>query len=248
MAAHGKKRIDQRLADEGLAPSRAKAADLVRRGCVLVSGVPMSKPGALVSNDDAISLTPGTASHVSRGALKLMKALDAFGLSPEGRIAIDVGASTGGFTEVLVDRGAQKVYAVDIGRDQLHESLRVNPRIVNLEKTDARALDAQTIPEAVSAITADVSFISLTQALPKALARAAPGAWLAALIKPQFEAGREAVGKGGLVRSDADRERAIARVRAFLEAESWHVLGVTESPITGGSGNIEYLIGARNAR
>ena len=169
-----------------------------------------------------------------------------FQLSPDGQFALDVGASTGGFTEVLLTRGAAKVYAVDVGRDQLHALLRTDPRVVSLEAADARHIDQTMVPDAVSAITADVSFISLTQALPAALVRAAPGAWLAALVKPQFEAGRAAVGKGGLVRDDADRQRAIGRVRDFLEAEGWRVLGVIESPITGGSGNVEYLIGARH--
>lgn len=246
MASYRKKRIDQRLVEEGLAPSRAQAADLVRRGRVLVDGAIATKPGATIADDTALALAPGTDTHVSRGALKLEAALDAFDLSPEGRIALDVGASTGGFTEMLLARGAAKIYAVDVGRGQLHASLRADPRVVSLEATDARRIDEALVPEAVSAITADVSFISLTQALPAALRRGVPGAWLVALVKPQFEAGREAVGKGGLVREDVDRQRAIARVREFLAGEGWSVLGVISSPIAGGSGNIEYLIGARN--
>lgn len=232
--------------EEGLAPSRARAADLVRRGCVTVAGVPASKPGAFVADDAPLAVTPDASAHVSRGALKLEAALEAFGLSAEGRVALDVGASTGGFTEVLLERGAAKVFAVDVGRGQLHARLRVDSRVVSLEATDARTLEASLIPEPVTAIVADVSFISLTQALPAALKLAAPGAWLVALVKPQFEAGREAVGKGGIVRDAADRARAVSRVRDFLEAKAWHVLGVTESPITGGSGNVEFLIGARH--
>jgi 23S rRNA (cytidine1920-2'-O)/16S rRNA (cytidine1409-2'-O)-methyltransferase len=248
LASYRKKRIDQCLVEEGLAPSRAQAADLVRRGCVLVDGAIATKPGAAISENASLELVPGTVAHVSRGALKLAAALDAFDLSPAGRVALDVGASTGGFAEVLLARGAAKVYAVDVGRDQLHASLKADPRVISLEATDARRIDATLVPEPVSAITADVSFISLTQALPAALRRAAPGAWLAALVKPQFEAGREAVGKGGLVRDDVDRQRAIVRVQDFLAAEGWLVLGVIESPISGGSGNVEYLIGARNDR
>jgi 23S rRNA (cytidine1920-2'-O)/16S rRNA (cytidine1409-2'-O)-methyltransferase len=248
VANHRKQRIDLRLVEEGLAPSRAQAADLVRRGCVLASGELAKRPGATIADNVELALTPGTDTHVSRGSLKLIAALEAFDLSPEGQLALDVGASTGGFTEVLLTRGAEKVYAVDVGRDQFHARLRTDPRVVCLEATDARHIDETLVPDAVSAITADVSFISLTQALPAALIRAAPGAWLAALVKPQFEAGRAAVGKGGLVRDDADRQRAIARVRDFLEAEGWCVLGVIESPITGGSGNVEYLIGARHER
>jgi 23S rRNA (cytidine1920-2'-O)/16S rRNA (cytidine1409-2'-O)-methyltransferase len=233
------------LVEEGLAPSRARAADLVRRGCVTAGGQVVPKPGALVADDVALALTPEAGSHVSRGALKLEGALDAFGLDPEGCVALDVGASTGGFTEVLLARGAAKVYAVDVGRDQLHDRLRTEPRVVSLEATDARALDLTLIPEPVGVVVADVSFISLTQALPRALACAGSDAWLVALVKPQFEAGREAVGKGGIVRDETDWMRAIARVRDFLDAEGWQIIGVIPSPIVGGSGNVEFLIGAR---
>jgi len=247
VTSYKKRRLDQKLVAEGLAPSRARAADLIRRGCVTVSGETVLKPGALVTDDAAIIVAAVAGDHVSRGALKLEAALRAFGFEPEGRVALDVGASTGGFTEVLLAEGAVKVYAVDVGRGQLHDNLSADPRVVSLEATDARALDATLIPEPVGAIVADVSFISLTQALPAALTHAAPGAWLVALVKPQFEAGRAAVGKGGIVRKAEDRERAIARVRAFLETEGWIVLGVIPSPIEGGSGNAEFLIGARNA-
>lgn len=229
----------------GLAPTRARAADLVRRGCVTVAGEAVIKPAALVADDAALAVVPGAGSHVSRGGLKLEAALEAFGLDPQGAVTLDVGASTGGFTEVLLGRGAAKVFAVDVGRDQLHDSLRADPRVVSLEATDARVLDAAAIPEPVSVIVADVSFISLTQALPAALKRAAPDAWLVVLVKPQFEAGREAVGKGGIVRDEEDRARAVERVRGFLEREGWTVLGFVQSPIEGGSGNVEFLMGAR---
>jgi 23S rRNA (cytidine1920-2'-O)/16S rRNA (cytidine1409-2'-O)-methyltransferase len=247
VTSYKKRRLDQKMVAEGLVPSRARAADLIRRGCVTVSGETVLKPGVLVADDVAVVVATGAGDHVSRGALKLEAALRAFGFEPEGRAALDVGASTGGFTEVLLAEGAAKVYAVDVGRGQLHESLRADPRVVSLEATDARTLEAALIPEPVGAIVADVSFISLTQALPAALKHAAPGAWLVALVKPQFEAGRTAVGKGGIVRKAEDRERAIARVRQFLETEGWTVLGVIPSPIEGGSGNAEFLIGARNA-
>jgi 23S rRNA (cytidine1920-2'-O)/16S rRNA (cytidine1409-2'-O)-methyltransferase len=240
-----KKRLDRLLVESGLAPTRSRAADLVRRGCVQVEGVRAAKPGALVAGDAALSVEPGAALYVSRGGLKLAAALDGFGLDPAGRIALDIGASTGGFTEVLLARGASRVYAVDVGRDQLHESLRTDPRVVVLEGTDARKLKANLVDGPVSAIVADVSFISLTQALPVPLSLAAPGAWLVALVKPQFEAGRASVGKGGIVRDAKDRERAVARVRAFIEDEGWVVLGVMSSPILGGSGNQEFLIAAR---
>jgi len=244
LASYKKRRIDQRLVEEGLAPSRARAADLVRRGCVTVAGLPASKPGALVADEAPLAVSAEENEYVSRGGLKLQAALEAFGLSPEGLVALDVGASTGGFTEVLLAGGAAKVYAVDVGREQLHATLRADPRVVSLEATDSRRIDETLIAEPVAAIVADVSFISLTQALPAALKRAGENGWLVALIKPQFEAGREAVGKGGIVRDEKDRERAIARVRGFLEAEGWRILGVIQSPITGGSGNVEFLIGA----
>ncbi len=241
-----KMRLDRRLVEAGLAVSRARAADFVRRGCVTVAGETVLKPAAMVAGDVALALSSDAGAYVSRAALKLEAALDAFGFDPKDRVVLDVGASTGGFAEVLLTRGAAKIYAVDVGRGQLHESLRGDPRVVSLEATDARALDAATIPEPVSAIVADVSFISLTQALPVPLTFAAPDAWLVALVKPQFEAGREAVGRGGIVRDEKDRERSVARVRDFLEAARWNILGVMPSPIEGGSGNIEFLIGARH--
>jgi 23S rRNA (cytidine1920-2'-O)/16S rRNA (cytidine1409-2'-O)-methyltransferase len=189
---------------------------------------------------------PEACAYVSRGGLKLEAALDAFGFDPEGRVALDIGASTGGFTDLLIGKGAAKVYAVDVGSGQLHAKLRVNPRIVSLEGTDARSLDSSVIGEAVTAIVADVSFISLTLALPAALRLAAPGAWLVALIKPQFEAGRTAVGKGGIVRSAATRRKAVDEVRSFIAGEpGWSVVGEIASPFPGGSGNEEFLIGAR---
>jgi 23S rRNA (cytidine1920-2'-O)/16S rRNA (cytidine1409-2'-O)-methyltransferase len=246
LASYKKKRIDRLLVEVGLAATRARAADLVRRGCVTVAGEAVCKPGTLVADDAALTVTPGAGDYVSRGALKLFAALRSFGLSPHGAVALDVGASTGGFTEVLLAEGAAKVYAVDVGREQLHERLRTDPRVMPLEATDARKIDATIIPESVTAIVADVSFISLTQVLPAALKCAAPGAWLVALVKPQFEAGREAVGKGGVVRDEKDRARAVARVRDFLEGQGWRVLGVIPSPIAGGSGNVEFLIGARH--
>ena len=161
-------------------------------------------------------------------------------------MALDLGASTGGFTEVLIARGAAKVYAVDVGRGQLHAKLRANPRVIALEGTDARKLDRSVIREEVAAIVADVSFIGLPLALPVPFSLAAPGAWLVALVKPQFEAGRAAIGKGGIVRSEADRLKAVAKVRNFVEQAGWTVVGEIASPILGGSGNEEFLIGARH--
>jgi 23S rRNA (cytidine1920-2'-O)/16S rRNA (cytidine1409-2'-O)-methyltransferase len=245
VSIYKKTRLDRLLVESGLAPTRSQAADLIKRGQVRVGGSPALKPGALVMPDAELSISPEAFPYVSRGGLKLEAALDAFGFEPKGRVALDIGASTGGFSDVLISRGAAKVYAVDVGRGQLHAKLRADPNVVALESTDARALDRSVISEEVTAIVADVSFISLTLALPAALRLAAPGAWLVALIKPQFEAGREAVGKGGIVRKAADREKAVTRVWKFIEGEGWRVLGVVPSPVLGGSGNEEFLLGAR---
>ncbi len=193
-----------------------------------------------------LTLEPGSVGGVSRAGAKLIAALDAFGFDPEGRTALDVGASTGGFTEVLLDRGAEKVYAVDVGHDQLHARLRADPNVVSLEGCDARSLTRALIPDRITAVVADVSFISATKALPVALALAERSAWLVALIKPQFEVGRARVGKGGIVRDAAARDAAVAEVGAWLSAQKgWRVTGVVPSPLRGGSGNEEFLLGAR---
>jgi 23S rRNA (cytidine1920-2'-O)/16S rRNA (cytidine1409-2'-O)-methyltransferase len=244
-----KTRLDQLLVDSGVASARSRAADLIRRGCVSVAGKPERKPGTLVQPGASFAVTPETNSYVSRGGLKLEAALDAFGFEPKGRVALDLGASTGGFTDVLIARGAAKVYAVDVGKGQLHAKLRANPRVIALEGTDARTLDRSVIPDEVEAIVADLSFIGLSLALPAPLGLARPDAWLVVLVKPQFEAGRAAIGKGGIVRSEADRRKAVAKVRKFIEGQAgWTVVGEIPSPIRGGSGNEEFLIGARYGR
>jgi 23S rRNA (cytidine1920-2'-O)/16S rRNA (cytidine1409-2'-O)-methyltransferase len=238
-------RLDKEIVARGLAPSRSRAQDLIRRGLVTLEGTAALKPGTEVPAAAKIRIADGAGDAVSRGGVKLAAALDYFRLQPEGLVALDVGASTGGFTEVLLQRGAARVYAVDVGHGQLHSRLKRDARVVALEGCDARRLDRTLVPEPVGAVVADVSFISLTKALSAALALAAPGAWLAALIKPQFEAGRAAVGKGGIVRDPAARERAVAMVEAWLAGlAGWRVLGVIPSPITGGSGNAEFLLGA----
>ena len=247
MPIYKKTRLDRLLVERGLAPTRTQAADLIRRGCVAVAGKPAPKPGVLVTADAELAVSPEACAYVSRGGLKLAAALDAFGFDPSGTVALDIGASTGGFTDVLIARGAAKIYAVDVGRGQLHAKLTVNSKIIAMEGTDARTLDRQVIREEVTAIVADVSFIGLPLALPAALGLAAPGAWLVALVKPQFEAGRAAVGKGGIVRNEADRRKAVEKVRAFIEDAGWTVVGEIASPILGGSGNAEFLIGARLA-
>jgi 23S rRNA (cytidine1920-2'-O)/16S rRNA (cytidine1409-2'-O)-methyltransferase len=245
VSIYKKTRLDRLLVESGLAPTRSRAADLIRRGCVSVAGAPALKPGTLVLPDAALAVSPDASPYVSRGGLKLEAALDSFGFDPDGTVALDVGASTGGFTDVLVARGAAKVYAVDVGSGQFHDKLRHDPRVVVLEGTDARTLDRSAIREEVTAIVADVSFISLTLVLPPTFTLAAPDAWLVALIKPQFEAGRDAVGKGGIVRSDADRRKAVETLRSFVESAGWTVIGVIASPIRGGSGSEEFLLGAR---
>jgi len=247
MVIYKKMRLDRILVDRGLAATRSRAADLVRLGAVCVDGVATLKPGALFDADANLSVQEGASPYISRGGLKLAAALDTFGLNPKGLTALDIGASTGGFTEVLLERGARRVFAVDVGRDQLHVKLRDESRVVVLEETDARVLDEAVIEGPIGAIVADVSFISLTKALPAALGLAAPSAWLVALVKPQFEVGRERVGKGGIVRDANDRADAVATVRAFVDAQpGWSVFAEMPSPISGGSGNEEMLIGARH--
>jgi 23S rRNA (cytidine1920-2'-O)/16S rRNA (cytidine1409-2'-O)-methyltransferase len=239
-------RLDIVLVERGLAPSRSRARDLIKGGKVLVDGEVCMKAGAEVDEDEALSLREAGPLAVSRGGAKLASGLASFEFDPAGLVALDVGASTGGFTEVLLARGAAKVYAVDVGHGQLHASLRDNPRVVSFEGCDARALTRTLIPEPVAAIVADVSFISVTKALLPALGLAAPGAWLVALIKPQFEVGRGGVSKGGIVREATARQQAVDSVTAWISAqEGWRIAGVVPSPIKGGSGNEEYLLGAR---
>ena len=239
-------RLDRALVDRGLAATRSRARDLIARGCVLVNGAPQTKAGLEIRECDEVSLVPGADSYVSRGGIKLAAALAHFRFDASDRVALDIGASTGGFTQVLLEAGARRVYAVDVGRSQLHPSLRQDCRVVSLEGTDARALSVAEVPEPGGALVADVSFISLTKVLPVPLSLAGPRAWLIALIKPQFEAGRAAVGKSGIVRDPADRQRAVDLVSSWLSRQpGWTVEGVIDSPLRGGSGNQEYLIGAR---
>lgn len=244
--AHHKTRLDNALVARGLAPSRARARDVILRGCVTVDGVPTDKPSLVVGDSAELTVDDPALAHVSRAAFKLIAALDHFGYSPNGRIALDVGASTGGFAEVLLQRGAKRVYCVDVGHGQLHERLAADPRIANIEGTNARDLDRALIVEPIGAVTADVSFISLKLALPPALALAEDHAWGVFLVKPQFEVGRAHVGKGGIVRDSAAARGAADAIARFVEAEiGWVVDGIIASPIAGGDGNREFLIGAR---
>lgn len=239
-----KQRIDLLLVDRGLFDSRARAQAAIAAGRVTVDGRVVAKPSEAV--DDAAVIT-AEAAHpwVGRGGLKLDHALTLWPVPVEGRVALDVGASTGGFTQVCVSRGATRVYAVDVGRDQLHTTLAGDPRVVELSGTDARTLDAALISQAPDLIVTDVSFISLAKALPAALALAGPGADLVALVKPQFEAGRDRVGKGGIVKDEAVRRETLADVAAWLEGQGWTVRATADSPITGGDGNAEFLLWAR---
>lgn len=241
-------RLDLALVARGLVATRAKARDLIARGEVRIDGEIASKPAMTVREAQTIDVDAQAAAQVSRGAVKLTAALDHFGLDASGRIALDIGASTGGFTQTLLERDAARVYAVDVGRGQLHEMIASDERVVALEECDARTIDRALVPDPIDAIVADVSFISLQKALPAALTLAASGCWLVALVKPQFEVGRDGVGKGGVVRDQALRERALADVRDWLTTqEGWTVTGAIPSPIEGGSGNVEFLLTAVRA-
>jgi 23S rRNA (cytidine1920-2'-O)/16S rRNA (cytidine1409-2'-O)-methyltransferase len=238
-------RLDQLLVARGLVPTRARARDAILRGAVRLAGKPAAKPGQDVAEDVDLTLSDPAADWVSRAALKLVAGLDDFGLDVTGRRCLDVGASTGGFTEVLLARGAAHVVAIDVGHGQLHPRLAADGRVTAIEGLNARDLAATDLPWPPEMVVADVSFISLTLALPPALALAAPGALGVFLIKPQFEVGRAGLGKGGLVRPDADVAGAIARVVDMVTAAGWETLGQIASPITGGDGNTEYVLGAR---
>jgi len=238
-------RLDQALVERGLAPTRSRARDLIVRGLVAVDGVVVAKPGATVGANAALALAPDAPRFVSRGAEKLVAALDQFGFDPGGLVCLDIGASTGGFTEVLLARGATRVHAVDVGRGQLHPTLAADPRVSSYEGKDARHLTAADIGGSVDALVADVSFIALATALPAALELVKPGGWMVALVKPQFEVGPEHIGKGGIVRDEARQLAAVDAVADWLSNRGWRIVGTLPSPILGGSGNKEYLIGAR---
>lgn len=238
-----RKRIDLLLVERGLFDSRARARAAIEAGLVSADGKAVTRPSDMMDDDADIIATPAHP-WVGRGGLKLDHALTLWPVVVEGRTVLDVGASTGGFTQVSLSRGAARVYAVDVGRGQLHPTLASDPRVVELSGTDARLLDANLIPTPPDVIVTDVSFISLAKALPAALALAGEGAELVALVKPQFEVGRERVGKGGLVKDEAARAGALADVVAWLESIDWRVLATADSPVTGGDGNREFLLRA----
>jgi 23S rRNA (cytidine1920-2'-O)/16S rRNA (cytidine1409-2'-O)-methyltransferase len=237
----GRRRLDLALVERGLVASREKAQALVMAGDVLVDGIPAVKPGAAVRDDAAIVLAR-QPTHVGRGALKLEGALEALGLDPAGRVAIDVGASTGGFTQVLLARGARRVYAVDVGRAQLHERLRRDTRVVVLERTNARTISPLQVPEPCGLAVMDVSFISVRKILPALRSVLDTPADLLVLVKPQFELRREDVGRGGLVRDPALHARAVREVAEAAVGEGYALRGGCASPIAGSEGNREFFL------
>jgi len=237
-----KDRIDRLLVERGLFESRAKAQAAITAGLVTADAAPVRKASEEIAVDASLRATPAHP-YVSRGGVKLAAALDHFKFDPRGRICVDVGASTGGFTQVLLERGAKRVYAVDVGHGQLHESLRGRPEIVSMEQTDIRTLSPARLDEPPDLVTIDVSFIPLKLALPPALALAKTPAQLIALIKPQFEAGRAHI-KKGIVRDAAVHAAVCDEISAFVASLGWRVIGIIPSPIAGGDGNAEFLLGA----
>jgi 23S rRNA (cytidine1920-2'-O)/16S rRNA (cytidine1409-2'-O)-methyltransferase len=241
-----KLRADQLLVERGLATSRAKAQALILAGLVFSGERKIDKAGQALAGDAALEVRGKDHPWVSRGGVKLAHALDHFGWDVTGAVALDVGASTGGFTDVLLQKGAAKVFAVDVGTNQLAWSLRQDPRVIVHEQTNARYLNDEIVTEKVDLITCDASFISLAKVLDTALGFAKPDGRIIALIKPQFEAARAEVGKGGVVRDPAVHARVCAGAAAWLRSRGWEVEGVAQSPITGPEGNVEFLIAARN--
>jgi 23S rRNA (cytidine1920-2'-O)/16S rRNA (cytidine1409-2'-O)-methyltransferase len=239
-----RRRLDVALVERGLVESREKARALVMAGRVRVDGAPGAKPGTPVGEDARLEVQPGPA-HVGRGALKLQGALDALGVDPAGRVAVDVGASTGGFTEVLLARGAARVYAVDVGQNQLHEKLRADPRVVVREGVNARALGPDVVPEPCALAVMDVSFISVGKILPALRGILTPQAEVAVLVKPQFEVGRGQVGRGGIVRDPALHLSALRGVAEAARSLGYAVIAAAPSPVTGAEGNREFFLHLR---
>ncbi len=243
-----KRRLDQLLVDRGLAESRARAQSTVMAGLVYSGETRLDKPGTRIAEDAPLDVRGRDHPWVSRGGLKLDHGLTEFGIDPSGKVCIDVGASTGGFTDVLLSRGAARVYAVDVGHGQLAWKLRRDERVVVLERTNARYLSPDEIPAPVDVVVCDASFIGLKTVLPAALALAAPGARLVALIKPQFEVGKEQVGRKGVVRDPALHRAVCGDIRDWLDSlPGWSVIGLSESPVRGPEGNVEFLIAGRKA-
>jgi 23S rRNA (cytidine1920-2'-O)/16S rRNA (cytidine1409-2'-O)-methyltransferase len=240
-----KQRLDQLLVSRGLTESRARAQALVMAGVVFSGETKLEKPGQQLAEDAEIEVRGRDHPWVSRGGIKLAHALTHFGLDPAGATAMDIGSSTGGFTDVLLQKGAAHVFAVDSGTNQLAWSLRQDPRLTVLEQTSARVLTAELIDRECGWVVCDASFISLAKVLEVPLSLATDECTLVALIKPQFEVGKGEVGKGGVVRDPALRARVCGEVQEWLESTGWTVSGITQSPITGPKGNVEFLIAAR---
>ena len=244
-----RQRLDELLVARGLYQSRSRARDAVLRGAVAVDGAVAAKPGQTVAPDSEIAIADPAKDYVSRAALKLIAGLDHFGLDPAGSHALDIGASTGGFTQVLLERGAARVTALDVGHGQLDGRLRADARVTVIEGLNARDLTAEHIKGRPGFIVSDVSFISLTLALPPALDLSPPGAKGVFLVKPQFEAGREAIGKGGLLKDPEEGPHIAERLRAWLGAvPGWRALGLYRSPVAGGDGNREFLLAGAKDR
>jgi 23S rRNA (cytidine1920-2'-O)/16S rRNA (cytidine1409-2'-O)-methyltransferase len=239
-----RQRVDQLLVARGLAETRSRAQALIMAGAVFSGERKIAKAGDLLAEDAALEVRGRDHPWVSRGGIKLDHGLTFFGFDATGAVALDVGSSTGGFTDVLLSRCAAKVYAVDVGTNQLAWKLRQDPRVVVHEQTNARSLTVDIVPERIDIIVCDASFIGLSKVLAAALDLAKPGAKLVALVKPQFEAGREEVGKGGVVRDPAVHQRVCDEAAAWVAEQGWRVIGVTTSPITGPEGNVEFLLGA----
>ncbi len=239
-----KDRLDKLLVERGLAASRDRASALVMSGAVLVNGMPAAKPGSLVDTSARLALKEADHPYVSRGALKLVQGLDTFAIDPAGWTCLDIGASTGGFTDVLLRRGATRVYAIDVGYGQLAWSIRQDPRVVVLERENARTMELALVPEPCDLAVIDVSFISLTLILPRVaeLLRSPGGKPIVALVKPQFEVGRELVGRGGVVKDEAVRRSAVDKIRTWAASHGFVTGDDVESPITGPAGNVEYLL------
>ncbi len=242
-------RLDQFLADRGFSETRARARDAILRGHVRVDGVTASKPGQIVSDGSTVEVDDPAAAYVSRAALKLVAALDHFSLDIAGRVALDIGASTGGFTQIALLRGASHVVAIDVGHGQMHPRIAADMRVTRIDGLNARALTRQDLRgHPVDLVVSDVSFISLKLALPPALSLAEPGALGIFLVKPQFEAGRDAIGKGGLLKDRAQGEAIARDMAGWLEArDGWRSIGTSASPISGGDGNREFLLVGRKA-
>ena len=239
-----KVRADQLLVSQGLAESRTRAQALILAGNVFVGDKRVAKAGDMLAEDAELTVKGRDHPWVSRGGIKLDHGLTHFGFDVADAVALDVGSSTGGFTDVLLSRGAAKVYAVDVGTNQLAWKLRSDPRVVVHEQTNARDLTDEIVPEPIDVVVCDASFISLAKVLDYALDLAKPAAKLVALVKPQFEAGREEVGKGGVVRDSAVHERVCKQAAEWVRSKGWDVLGIEKSPITGPEGNVEFLLGA----